>query len=417
MTPKRLLLIAFHFPPIQGSTGVTRSLAFARYLIEFGWEVTVLSADPRAYPATRSENLQGIPPHVRVERGFAWDTKRHLSILGKYPLCLATPDRWQSWIAGGFLKARKLVREWQPSAIMSTFPIASAHQIGALVNDWCGLPWIADFRDPMAQDGYPPEPLLHRAYAAIERRVFRQASHVIVTTEGAARLYRSRYPSFDSERLVIIPNGFDDAMFPARAAAAVPGRERLLVLHSGVLYPSERDPTEFFRALAELRDAGAIHPSRVEFRLRATAHDELYAPLLRELGLEDMVSLAPAVPYADALAEMMSADACLVLQAANCNDQIPAKVYEYLYAGRPVLALTDPAGDTGRLLRGLGMTDIVPLDDRRAIKEALPGFLERVRTGSARIVEPSSVMPFSRRALTGRLAAILDAATGSRARG
>ena len=143
---RRLLLIAFHFPPIQGSTGVTRTLAFAKYLRDCGWEVTVLTAHPRAYPESRAENLAIIPPHVRVERAAAFDTRRHLSLAGKYPLALAVPDRWQSWIAGGFLRARRVIRQWRPDVIMCTYPIASAHYLGHLVHKWSGLPWGAAFR-------------------------------------------------------------------------------------------------------------------------------------------------------------------------------------------------------------------------------------------------------------------------------
>jgi hypothetical protein len=114
---KRLLLIAFHFPPLQGSTGVHRSLAFARYLGRHDWDVTVLTATAGAYQSQSPDNNALLPPDVRVVRAMAVDTQRHLSVLGRYPLTLATPDRWSSWIYSGFLAGRRLVREWQPHEI------------------------------------------------------------------------------------------------------------------------------------------------------------------------------------------------------------------------------------------------------------------------------------------------------------
>ncbi len=101
-------------------------------------------------------------------------------------------------------------------------------------------------------------------------------------------------------------------------------------------------------------------------------------------GVADLVSVLPAIPYREALAEMVGVDALLVMQASNCNAQIPAKVYEYLRAGRPIYALTDPAGDTADLMRRAGVPDIAPLDSADAIAASLPSFIARARSGHRR---------------------------------
>jgi hypothetical protein len=105
---------------------------------------------------------------------------------------------------------------------------------------------------------------------------------------------------------------------------------------------------------------------------------------------------------------MMDADALVVMQGANCNEQIPAKLYEYLRAGRPILGLADPGGDTGRTLSGLGFPFVTPLESADAIERALPAFLEGLRTGRLPVAQPAAVNRYSRRALTGRFAALLD---------
>lgn len=407
---KRLLLIAFHCPPIQGSTGVTRTLSFAKYLRDFGWEVTLLSASPRAYPEVRMENLAQIPPHVRVERALAFDTKRHLSIFGRYPWWMASPDRWRSWYGPAVRKAAHIVKNWRPSVVMSTYPIATAHQIGAEVARRFNLPWIADMRDPMAQDGYPEDPRIHRAFVRIEEAIFARASNVLVTTSGAAETYAKRFIAYPRERLALIPNGFDAEMFPSQLPAQT-ARDKapITLLHSGVLYPSERDPTLFFRAVSELRSEGVLKPEDVQFNFRATGHDALYAPQLAELNLQGLVNLLPPVPYAQALAEMTAADAFMLFQASNCNDQIPAKVYEYLYAGKPILGLTDAAGETARTMLSVGSNAIANLHDKDSIKARLPEFLRQVRSSSAPVPSRAQVEQFSRRNLTGKLAGLLDA--------
>ena len=74
-------------------------------------------------------------------------------------------------------------------------------------------------------------------------------------------------------------------------------------------------------------------------------------------------------------AVVLEVDGLLILQASNCNQQIPAKLYEYVRARRPVLALTDPVGDTAATLRGAGLTSIARLDDAVSIAAAIPAFI------------------------------------------
>jgi hypothetical protein len=88
------------------------------------------------------------------------------------------------------------------------------------------------------------------------------------------------------------------------------------------------------------------------------------------------------------LEEMLRADGLLILQAANCNEQIPAKLYEYFRAGRPILGLTSHIGDTAALLRSAGINDIAPLDSAAEIELALCRFVGKILEGTASI--PSS---------------------------
>lgn len=412
---KRLLLIAFHFPPLQGSTGVHRSLAFSRYLGRHGWDVTVLTATPGAYPRQSLDNNALLPDGVRVMRALALDAQRHLSLFGRYPRALATPDRWRSWIYSGIRAGRRLVRVWSPHAIFSTYPIASAHEIALRLSREFALPWVADFRDPMGQEAYPADERIRGAYWDLERRVLGQCSAVTVTTEGTAALYRERYPGFPPNRVNVIQNGFDELAFPPLPPATgerLPGPLRFL--HSGNLYPHERNPEFFFRAVAELRDEGRVGPEVARFDLRGGGYPDRYQPQIASFGLEDMVRLLPGLPYRDALREMHESDFLMLFQAANCNRQIPAKLYEYLYVGRPIVGFTDPAGDTGRLLADLGIGTIAPLDDISSIKSLI---VEAIRSSEEHrtFVPPrAEVMRFSRAGTTEKLAALLDEVVASR---
>jgi glycosyltransferase involved in cell wall biosynthesis len=412
---KKLLLIAYHFPPFQGSTGIHRTLAFSKYLKTYGWEVTVLTVHPRAYASVSEQNLASIPEHVRVVRSFALDTQRHLSIFGRYPSLLAVPDKWQSWIVGGVLAGRQIIREWRPDALMSTYPIASAHVIGATLQRMSGLPWVADLRDPMLQDEYPSDPRLRRAFERIERKIFSRAAVVTVTTQGTADIYRKRFPAFAARSLAVVPNGFDEDAFAhlknVDSTVARNGRSKLQLLHSGLLYPKERNPSDFFAAVAELHREGTLDNEKVEFVFRGSGNEATYQAEIDRLGIGSLIKLLPSVPYAQALTELQQADACMLFQASNCNQQIPAKVYEYLYSRKPILALTDPIGDTGQLLSSLNISPVTPLDDKAKIKAALPAFLSALKAQALPIPSQQEVSRFSRRELTAALAHELDRIT------
>lgn len=412
---KRVLMIAYHFPPLAGSSGIQRTLRFVQHLPKFGWEPLVLSADPRAYERTSDDLVGDIPQATVVRRAFALDTARHLSIAGRYVGAMARPDRWVSWKYGAIREGMRMIREFKPQAIWSTYPIATAHLVGAELQRKSGLPWIADFRDPMAQEGYPADPMTWQCYQAIEENTLRTACYSTFTTPGAARTYLSRYP-IGAERVVVLENGYDEETFAASASAGQvrqslhPGA--ITLLHSGIVYPAERDPTQFFAALGELKASGSITAGSLVVRFRASVHDDLLQSLATRYGVTEFIDCQPPIPYREALAEMLNADGLLVMQAANCNEQIPAKIYEYLRASRPILSLTDPLGDTATTLRQAGATDIARLDSLDEIREVLPAFLDAIRQGRATLPHPQVVENASREGRTAQLAKLLDSAVG-----
>ena len=413
---KRVLMIAYHFPPLAGSSGIQRTLRFAQHLPAFGWEPAVLTADPRAYERTSHDLDADVPVGMRVERAFALDTARQLSIAGRYPGFLARPDRWMTWKYAAVRAGMRLIRDWRPDVIWSTYPIATAHVIGSALHRRSGLPWIADFRDPMAQEGYPADPRVWRSFKRIEEDALAQARFSVFTTPGAARVYRERYPTC-AARVEVIENGYDEESFAglddsdALRKPLNPGA--ITLLHSGIVYPSERDPTQFFEALSRLVESGQLHRDALKVRFRASANDAMLAELARRHRVESMIELLPPIPYRAALEEMLRADALLVLQASNCNEQIPAKLYEYLRTGRPILALTDPRGDTAGVMREAGIDSMAPLDRADAIADRLLRFLSDLRAGTAAKPAAACVGRASRRERTRALADLLDRSRGT----
>lgn len=395
---KRVLMVAYHFPPLAGSSGIQRTLRFVQHLPQLGWQPLVLGAVPHAFERTSEDLLAEIPAGTVVRRAFALDTARHLQLGGRYIGAMARPDRWISWRFDAVRQGMQMIREFRPDVIWSTYPIATAHVIASALHRKSGIPWIADFRDPMAQEGYPADPRTHQHYLNIEADAAAHAKFCVFTTPGAARHYRERYPDA-AGRMVVLENGYDEESFSSLAplAGAKETHDRpMVLLHSGVVYPWERDPTQFLAALGQLHKSGVLSPNDLRVRFRASLHDELIDTLAREHGVRDFIELCPPVGYRDALAEMMAVDALLVMQASNCNAQIPAKIYEYLRAGKPVLALTDPEGDTAGVLLGAGLKDIARLDSVDEIATLLPAAVRRWRAGDAALPNLNAVRQASR---------------------
>jgi hypothetical protein len=408
---KRVLMIAYHFPPLAGSSGIQRTLRFVQQLPALGWQPLVLTAQPRAYERTADDLLGEVPSGTVVRRAFALDATRHLAWRGRYLAATARPDRWASWRFDAVRQGLAMIREHRPQMLWSTYPIATAHVIGAELQRRTGLPWVADFRDPMAQPDYPPDAQTHAHFLRIEALATEHAAAWCLTTPGALKTYRERYPVAAS-RMCLLENGYDEPSFArAEAQRRDPVRpldpERLTLLHSGIVYPSERDPTQLFEALAALRSARPALAARLRIRFRAAVAEDLLRRLTAQHELDEMVEVLPSIGYDAALREMLDADGLLLMQASNCNEQVPAKAYEYLRARRPIVCLSDPAGDTWKVLSGAGVTAIARLDNADEIAALLARFAEAPADEGWR-ARSQAVAAASRQARSVELASLLD---------
>lgn len=406
---KRVLMVGFHFPPSSLSSGHLRLLAFARYLPESDWDPIILSSTQCAYEQADPDSIQLIPDTCRVYRAFGLDSKRHLGIRGKYPALFARPDRWISWWPSAICTGLYLLRRYRPKAIWSTYPIMTSHCVAYTLHRLSGIPWVADFRDPVVSSN-SENATITKSLRHWERRVLGSASHTVVTAPGAMDWYTEQYPDVNgSGRLSVIGNGYDESRF-----CNLPGKPStrseypLVLLHSGGLYPDGRNPTPFFQALAKLRDAERIDRRRLKIVLRASGSEQRYAQELRRFQIEDIVTLAPPISSHAALVEQAQSDGLLLFQGEKYDRHIPAKVYEYLRIGRPIFALVGERGDTAGLLRGTGGAYLVPIDNADAIARGLVEFIDAVAGKNGPRAHPQIVAKYSRREGTGLLANLLD---------
>ncbi len=419
LLPHRLLVIAFHYPPDNSSTGVLRTLKFTEYLADHGWSSEVISVPEELYESCDPGLAAKIPRHVNVHRVRAADVKRLLGVRGVYPRALAFPDRYWPWMRAAVRKGAELIAAGRIDALYSTYPMATAHLIGLRLHSRFGLPWVVDFRDPWIEDSMPP--VRRWAEGLLERRVIAHAGRVICNTPAMHHYLLGRYPGLAPEKFVTITNGYDEKDFAGLEPEAIGKFE---ILYPGAIDGGNRDPLPFLAGVRLALERGWLDRDDLQVTLLGCgpyADSAVFRQALQRSGVADIVAVyRDRLPYRRALQRMAGADLLLALSepigtgaAARRNRtwtymQVPAKTYEYLRVGRPILALMSGGAVAELLERVRGIRTIPPQDTESVAR------LLRRQYGSRRSVTPPPGEPppgvgdYSRERLTARLAAELD---------
>jgi hypothetical protein len=415
-----LLVVAFHYPPDNSSTGVLRSLKFTRHLLDMGWRSHVLTVDPAVY-AHRDPALEAqIPPDVSVARLPCRDAKQRWSIAGRYPAIVEVPDRFGSWRGPAIRAGHALIANGAVQAIYSTYPLPSAHLIALALKRRSSLPWIADFRDPWAGGG--GHGWRYRVDAWLERQVVHAADRVLANTEALREDFLARYPALPASRFVTLPNGYDEADFADLPAA---DRTQFHIVYPGSINRSNRDPTPLLQAIGALLRAGRLPRELTRITLLGcgpVGSQPWVGELLATEGLTDLTQvIVDRVPYRDSLHQLARAGLLVVLnEAAGENREdlayarlmVPAKVYEYLRLGRSFLVLCG-AGAIPQLLARTGGGVACAAADQARIQAHIEQAFATWQAGDSGAAPADIVRQFERKQLSEKLARELDQVCGS----
>jgi glycosyltransferase involved in cell wall biosynthesis len=164
---------------------------------------------------------------------------------------------------------------------------------------------------------------------------------------------------------VVVPNGCDASEF--QGLKRDPSRHsRFVLLHAGSLYGA-RNPAALFRAVARAVASGRIDRAGFRFRFLGRTGIDL-EKMAAETGVSDLIEIVDHVPRRQSLQEMLDASALLILQPIT-RVSVPAKLYEYLAAGRPVLAIAEPGGETADLVARSGIGVVAAAENEKAIED------------------------------------------------
>jgi glycosyltransferase involved in cell wall biosynthesis len=392
MPPRRLLIVTYHFPP-SAASGSFRLLGFARHLPKFGWEADVVAPPMIPWEPQDAGLERQVPDATRVER-----VPYPSGSLSK-PLRKVAP--YAAWLPSAWPVCRRLIRERRPDALLTSGPPHGVHAAGWLLKRLEGVPWVADFRDPW-RAGADDEGRW-RLEGMVERRVMREADVIVANAPRASEAVRAAFPS-EAAKVVTITNGYDPERF-ARPVPPGPRYASIRITHLGEIYHG-RDPRPFLDAIRGL--LGDAVPLRVDFYGRSADSALNLGAEVSRRGLEGIVHDRGQVPYDEALRAMIDSDLLLVLDTPGRRVGIPAKLYEYIGAGRPILALSEPEGDLAWALARSGLPHrIAPPADPGAIRSALAGLIDEAASNA--VASPRDDRgPFTRESVARRLAGVLD---------
>ena len=433
---KNVLMICYYFPPCS-TVGALRSTKFVKYLKDFGWKAHVITGyhtskevanefdckinwvpriDLTEIATILSSRLKKLIKYFRKSKQQVTESNEAIQTRRIEP----NPPKKSRWHPARFF------RQWcipdaqflwvlfaLPSALWisrkcnviytSAFPV-SMHICGLILKKLTGKPWIADYRDEWSLNinlTYPTK--IHKAISSyLDAKCVKNADYVINVTEARTELFKNHFINENPNKFVTIHNGYDDL---EQFKQMRPTEGKTVMTSIGSLYGG-RNPVLFMQAVSELLQEGKLSREKIKINLIGGIYPHLQNQV-KQLDLEDVISMAPRIPQSDALAAVASSHIALLFGSEMERVAMTTKVYEYAGLGKTILALV-PEGQLSGFVKKVGGTAVDYLD-KKTIEE---GILAAIASCDESIFEDDNIREyvelFNRKLLTKQLSILFD---------
>ena len=366
---QKILMLAYYFPPYGGS-GTFRSLGFSRNLVRLGWNLSVLTASEYLQEHRDNSLFSKLPAGISVINApvhdpfLLWSKLKSRirkknkdseskqqntpnapsssqfncfdNFIDQITRIFKTPDDSIGWLFPALRAALKTSAK--PDLVYSSAPPFTSHIIGRLLKFRWKVPLVTDFRDPWIDNPFRifPGRLVNRWDCFLEKLVFRHSDLIIANTSKMAELFKDKYPQY-CNKIYVINNGFDSEDFMDIVPQREESEDYIFLIHPGTLY-GKRNPLNFLHALKRVIDEGYDN-LQIKFIGKCEQFENKdISEHVSDMGLENHVRFSPPVGRNEILSIMKGADG-LLLFSQGTTLQVPAKLFEYLALGKPVIAI------------------------------------------------------------------------------
>jgi glycosyltransferase involved in cell wall biosynthesis len=419
----KVLVITYYWPPAGGS-GVQRWLKFVKYLPEFGVTPVVFTVKDPEYAVCDESLKNEVADDLEVLKGEIWEPNQLLARFGGKSKKVSAgfldakpsltgrifrfiranyfiPDSRKFWIEPSVRFLSDYLSDKKFDAIITTGPPHSVHLIGLALKKKFGLKWVADFRDPWTSiDYFHNLPLTQsslKKHHELERKVLSNADNVIVVGGNM----KQEFDPFN-ENVHVISNGYD----------TYNGEEEVMldpdfsITYAGLMN-DDRNPKTLWRVLSRMTTANAEFESDLKIRIVGTCSPEVIKSI-EDNGLSANFDDVGYQDHDQVARYQQSAQVLLltVNEVPSAKGIVTGKIFEYMQAGRPVLAIGPTDGDLAEIIEKTRSGVILDFSDEEGMEKVIQGFYQQYKTRSL-VVNSRNIEGYSRRNLTGELCEIL----------
>ncbi len=418
----KVLIITYYWPPAGGS-GVQRWLKFVKYLRDFDIEPVVYTVDSPNYVLADSSLESDVPDGIEVLKQPIWEpnnlfslfeTKKKTSagflnpnpsFFGKIAHYIRAnyfiPDARKFWIQPSIKYLSNYLKDHTIDTVITTGPPHSMHLIGMGLKEQLNIKWIADFRDPWTEiDYFHQLPLTKHSlkkHQALEEKVLTKADAIIVVGKTMAANFKKI-----ANNVTVITNGYDTT----NLTADVPLDKNFSMVHVGLLN-SDRNHRMLWQVLAELCNENATFKVDLQLKFVGKVADDIIDSI-EEFGLSSKTEFINYLPHAEVLAFQKSAQVLLlpINKVSSANGIVTGKIFEYLQANRPILAIAPRDGDLAEIIKETKAGAVVEFDDAETLKSEIVKLYTKFKNQTLK-VSHTKIKQYHRKELTSQLAELI----------
>lgn len=290
---------------------------------------------------------------------------------------LSFPDRHFSWIFSGFSGARKILKEKNIDLIYASGPPQSTYVLGFILKKIFKIPLVLDIQDPWIGNPYNRDNSRVYCYFSriLQKLVFENADRIRVTS-SFLKDHLIKFNTILERKIFIGGSGFSEYIKQSNVENIYKRPDKFIITHAGTLY-KKRNPKIFIRAILHMIDGGIL--TQDDLLLRFYGHNETLDPelvrLLKDPHLGRCLEVG-LLSHSECINKMLESNMLLVFQQGT-KMQIPAKLFEYLSIGKPILAIADEESATSEIILREEFGTCIPDDERKIINEITKAYNNR----------------------------------------